>query len=41
MTTGEEGGAGNMPSDQSKRVEDLKRTPYGRDVVDEKAEACS
>jgi hypothetical protein len=31
MTAGEEGGARNMPSDESKRVEGVKRTPYRRD----------
>ena len=41
MTAGEEGGAGNIPSDESKRVEGVKRTPYGRDVADEEAGACS
>lgn len=33
MTAGEEGGVGNMPSDESNRVEGVKRTPYGRDGV--------
>ena len=33
MTAGEEGGVGNMPSDESKRVEGVKRTPYGRGGV--------
>src|SRR6266436_3667436 len=31
MTPGE-GGAGKMPSDESKRVEGVKRTPYRRDA---------
>lgn len=33
-TAGEEGGVGNMPPDESKRVEGVKRTPYGRDAAD-------
>jgi hypothetical protein len=41
MTAGEEGGVGNMPLDESKRVEGVKRTPYGCDIVDADAEACS
>jgi len=41
MTAGEEGEVGNMPSDELKRVEGVKRTPYGRDVVDAMAGACS
>jgi hypothetical protein len=41
MTAGEEGGAGNMPSNESKRVKGVKRTPYGRDIADAEAGACS
>jgi len=41
MTAGEEGGAGNVPSNESKRVEGVKRTPYGRDVADAEAGGCS
>jgi hypothetical protein len=41
MTAGEEGGVGNTPSDESKRVEAVKRTPYGRDVADAEAGTCS
>ena len=41
MTAGEEGGAGNMPFNESKRVEGVKRTPYGRDVADAEAGTCS
>lgn len=40
MTAGE-GGEGNVPSDDSKRVEGVKRTPYGRDVEDAEAGSCS
>jgi hypothetical protein len=36
-TAGEEGGVGNMPPDESKRVEAVKRTPYGRDIADAEA----
>ena len=41
MTAGEEGGVGNMPFDELKRVEGVKRTPYGRDIAYADAEACS
>jgi hypothetical protein len=40
-TAGEEGGVGNMPPDGSKRVEGMKRTPYGRDVADAEVGGCS
>ena len=39
MTAGEEGGVGNIPSDESKRVDGVKRTPNECDIPD--AEACS
>jgi hypothetical protein len=41
MTAGEEGEAENMPSDESKRVEGVNRTTYGRDVADAEVGACS
>ena len=41
MTAGEEGAAGSMPSDESKRVEGVKRTPYVRDIAEAEAGARS
>jgi hypothetical protein len=40
-TAGEEGGVGNMPSDEAKRVEGVKRTPYEREVAYAEAGTCS
>lgn len=41
VTAGEWGGDDIMPSGESKRVEGVKRTPYGRDAEDVNAGGCS
>jgi len=41
MTAGDEDGVENMPFDESRRAEGVKRTPYGRDVAYAEAGASS